>query len=197
MQIQLSEAEATQLGREANLYGQFGSHNFSRLALSPGIDIGYKGHMAGSPIAGFTGIDLDTPGYNGLNLPYADESLATVHTSHVLEHMQNPINAIREWFRVLKVGGHLIIIVPHQFLYEKRYELPSLWNADHKCFYTIASLLMQIEFALVPNHYRIVYCRDNDSGYDYSIGPANHATGRYEIELVLRRITPPTWSLQK
>lgn len=193
---ELSEAEETRRLRDINPDDMFGSRNFdSKFIQFPGLDIGYIGAMGAEPIYGFTGIDLDVPGYYGLELPYADESFMTVHASHVLEHCSQSVRTIKEWFRVVKEGGHLIITVPHQYLYEKKIRPPSNWNEDHKRFYTPGILLMEVELALPANFYRIIYCRDNDEGYDYSIGPHKHSHGRYEIECIIQRIKPPNWAL--
>ena len=35
-----------------------------------------------------------------------------VLASHVLEHIANPMEALREWNRILKVGGAMLVIVP-------------------------------------------------------------------------------------
>jgi SAM-dependent methyltransferase len=48
------------------------------------------------------------------NLPYADNSFDVVHTSHVFEHLENPLAAAKEANRVLKPGGLLFIEVPNQ-----------------------------------------------------------------------------------
>lgn len=37
-----------------------------------------------------------------------------VLSSHVLEHSANPLQALAEWCRVLRVGGVLVLVVPHK-----------------------------------------------------------------------------------
>jgi len=86
-------------------------------------------------------------------------------------------------------------VVPHQFLYEKKCNLPSRWNADHKRFYTPATLLCEFEAALQPNTYRVRHLCDNDQNYTYHIGPEAHAGGGYEIEFVVQKIDKPHWNL--
>jgi hypothetical protein len=102
---------------------------------------------------------------------------------------------IRDWHRVLRSGGFIVCLVPHQFLYEKKRSRPSLWNADHKRFYTPATLLGEFEASLQPNTYRVRHLRDNDENYTYHIGPEAHAEGGYEIELVVQKIDKPKWNL--
>ncbi|NQV57158.1 MAG: methyltransferase domain-containing protein [Rhodospirillales bacterium] len=59
-----------------------------------------------------------------------------VHSSHCLEHMNDPAAAIQNWFRVVKQEGHLIVTVPDEDLYEQG-RFPSTWNGDHKHTFTI------------------------------------------------------------
>jgi ADP-heptose:LPS heptosyltransferase/SAM-dependent methyltransferase len=162
------------------------------------LDIGYKGYEADVvPIVPQAiGIDLGYPGYDGRTLPVADNSQDAVFSSHCLEHVEDARSAIREWFRVLNTDGFLIIIVPHQYLYERSISPPSIWNRDHRRFYTTATLLIEIEDALEPNTYRVRHLADNDLGYDYSMPPDHHPGGCYEIELVIQKIAQPSWRIR-
>jgi SAM-dependent methyltransferase len=161
------------------------------------LDIGYKGGLQGVvPIVPQAiGIDVDYPGYDGKKLPFPDESQDAIYASHCLEHIKDYRGVLREWFRVTKIGGYLVIIVPHQHLFERRRDPPSRWNVDHYRFYTPASLLREVEEVLEPNSYRILHLADNDLGFDYSVTPLQAGVGCFEIELVLQKINKPVWEL--
>jgi SAM-dependent methyltransferase len=67
---------------------------------------------------------------------YVNDEFDFVFSSHCLEHMKNPYIAILEWWKLVKPGGHLFVIVPDEDLYEQGH-FPSRFNADHKSTYTI------------------------------------------------------------
>lgn len=66
----------------------------------------------------------------------ADASYDFVHSSHCLEHLHEPADALRRWLRIVKPGGFVIVIVPDEDLYEQG-RFPSTFNADHKWTFTI------------------------------------------------------------
>ena len=66
----------------------------------------------------------------------ADSSLDFVHSSHCLEHLVDPADGLRNWFRVVREGGYLVITVPDEDLYEQGV-FPSTFNRDHKWTFTI------------------------------------------------------------
>lgn len=47
-------------------------------------------------------------------LPFKNECLDYVLSSHVIEHIYDTIGTLKEWWRVLKVGGYLYNVVPHK-----------------------------------------------------------------------------------
>ena len=67
----------------------------------------------------------------------ADASFDFVHSSHCLEHLVDPAVGLRNWFRILKPGGHLVVIVPDEDLYEQGV-FPSTYNSDHKWTFTVS-----------------------------------------------------------
>jgi SAM-dependent methyltransferase len=46
------------------------------------------------------------------HLPFHDHSLDFVASSHVLEHVANPVAALAEWYRVVRPGGIIYLVVP-------------------------------------------------------------------------------------
>jgi SAM-dependent methyltransferase len=65
-----------------------------------------------------------------------DASYDFVHSSHCLEHLLDPAVALRNWVRICKPGGHLLIMVPDEDLYEQGV-WPSTFNVDHKWTFCI------------------------------------------------------------
>jgi len=65
-----------------------------------------------------------------------DHSYEFVHSSHCLEHLHDPIEGLKNWLRVLKDDGYLIITIPDEDLYEQGV-FPSTFNLDHKWTFTL------------------------------------------------------------
>lgn len=69
----------------------------------------------------------------------SDGEFDFVHSSHCLEHLVKPAEGLRNWFRVVREGGYLVITVPDEDLYEQG-QFPSTYNRDHKWSFTIFKL---------------------------------------------------------
>lgn len=122
----------------------------------------------------------------------AKDAFATVYASHILEHMPDPVTAVRRWYEVLAPGGHLVIMVPHRDLYERRIRLPSVWNDDHKFFWhpevgdgqdTLG--LRDVVCQAAPG-VEVVSVRVLDTGW-LPVPLDEHAIGEYSIEIVARK----------
>jgi len=61
---------------------------------------------------------------------FASQSMDFVFSSHTLEHIQDAEKALREWWRVLKPGGYLVLYLPDDSLYPKCGTEGA--NPDHK-----------------------------------------------------------------
>lgn len=61
---------------------------------------------------------------------FADGSCDFIFSSHLLEHMDDYKTAIKEWWRLVRVGGHLCLYLPHKDLYPN-VGTPGA-NPDHK-----------------------------------------------------------------
>ncbi|HMI20266.1 MAG TPA: class I SAM-dependent methyltransferase [Sphingomonas sp.] len=159
------------------------------------MEIGYKGYEGATVpvVPQAIGVDVGYPGYEGATFPFADGSFDAIYSSHCFEHIGDWLGVLRDWYRLLRVGGFLVIVVPHQLLFERKRKLPSPINPDHKRFYTPVSLLSEIEAAFEENSYRIRHLVENDAGFDYSIMPYQGTDGCYEIELVVEKIAKPFW----
>lgn len=86
------------------------------------FDLGYDNYVCG---------DLFTEGYsypeyvqnmNVLNIPFEDNYFDIILCNHLLEHVPNDTEAMKELFRVLKSGGKAILQVPISKNSDKTYE---------------------------------------------------------------------------
>jgi SAM-dependent methyltransferase len=66
----------------------------------------------------------------------ADATFDFLYSSHCLEHLRDPAEALHNWIRVVKPGGHLVVAVPDEDLYEQGH-WPSVFNPDHKRTFTL------------------------------------------------------------
>lgn len=65
-----------------------------------------------------------------------DSSVDFVHSSHCLEHLNDPAEGLSNWLRVLKPGGYIIVTIPDEDMYEQGV-FPSTYNRDHKRTFTM------------------------------------------------------------
>ena len=51
-------------------------------------------------------------------MPFEDQSFDLIFLEYVLEHVEDPTSAFREMTRVLKPGGHILILTPNLYSYK-------------------------------------------------------------------------------
>ena len=106
-----------------------------------GLDLGCGPHKA---FPHFTGVDnLKDVGLFGIEMTpdkvvescenlveFEDVSQDFVFSSHLLEHIEDYPAALKEWWRVIRPGGYLVLYLPHKNLYPN-VGTPGA-NPDHK-----------------------------------------------------------------
>lgn len=172
---------------------------FERYFKGSGLDIGYGGDLV---VPNARGWDLED-GDAQLLETIENETYDFVYSSHCLEHMRDPIIALMNWWRVLKPGGYLFVVVPDEDLYEHGI-WPSVYNPDHKNTFTISKdkTWSPVGFNItdlvnkLPNR-KVISIRTTDDNYDYSrhddqdqtLGDAEAA-----IEFIVQKTIPDyTW----
>lgn len=113
----------------------------NRWFVGVGLDIGCGGDPISRSV--FTNITF-IRGYDSVlgdgdaqYLPeFGDSTFDFVVSSHCLEHMVDVNVSMRNWLRVLKPRGYLVVTIPEWDLYEHRH-WPSKFNGDHKWSWTL------------------------------------------------------------
>lgn len=144
-------------------------------------------------------INYDYPQGDAQKLANVDDaSFDFLFSSHCLEHLRDPFEALSNWIRVVKPGGHLVIDVPDEDLYEQGV-WPSTFNPDHKLTYTICkksswSPVSINVVALIANFCHLVKplsIATIDHAYRYNL-PRFDQTGtpltECAIEFILRKL---------
>jgi len=119
---------------EASKTNQFRGAAFKRDYLSGRvIDIGAGPDLVVPHAVPF---DLEQGDAQSILDYFRPQSFDCVHSSHCLEHMRDVPGALTQWWSLVAPGGYLIIVVPHEDLYEQG-AWPSLFNPDHKATFNL------------------------------------------------------------
>lgn len=167
-------------------------HRYADILVGKGLDIG----CGTDPIT----LDCDRWDWPQGNAQYL-VGAPTNHydwivSSHLLEHLKDPAVAVSIWWKSLKVGGYLILLVPDEDLYEQGV-WPSRFNSDHKQTFTthkdqswspVSKNLLDLVHVL-PGH-KLMSLSIQDSNYDYSKPDGIDQTGgpaEAAVELVVKK----------
>ena len=175
------ETSKAQLRRTRELF-------FERYCNGRGLDVGYGGDLLTTDCRGWDFEHGDAQYLKGIGASEFD----FVYSSHTLEHMSEPAIALRNWWRVLKRGGYLILYLPHRELYEKKKTLPSRWNLDHRHFFLLDKDEEPDTIGIIPmiqrslSDFEIIYAKECSEGHTIT-DPEIHSDGEYSIEVVVKK----------
>jgi SAM-dependent methyltransferase len=125
------------------------------------------------------------------------QSFDFVVSSHTLEHLEDPYTGLKNWWRILKNNGYLVVTIPDEDLYEQKV-FPSKFNLDHKSTFTIwkqdswspkSINVIDLINSLNPKPY-IISIKLIEDGYDNDISNFDQTkfiTAESGIEFVLQK----------
>jgi SAM-dependent methyltransferase len=128
----------------------------------------------------------------------SDESMDFVHSSHCLEHMRDPRAALHNWLRVLKPGGHLVVLIPDEDLFEQGV-FPSTFNLDHKWTFTMhkvkswsdKSINILGMLAEIADRAQVIKVEQLDATFRFNIERFDQTltpVGECAVEFILRKL---------
>lgn len=124
-----------------------------------GIDSGKDTQLFGIPMK--PDLVIGDAAHLGL---FADGAMENVFSSHLLEHIEDWQAALTEWWRILKVGGHLCLYLPHANLYPRIGQPGS--NPDHKHDFVPETILDYFQIA-IPD-WTLLEIQNRDQADEYS-----------------------------
>ncbi len=136
-----------------------GCGNLKTFPTAIGLDIVPKGELV-EQIGGDSPSQADITCDVSAPLPLADESVDIAVARHILEHLLEPITMLRNWTKVLKIGGKLVISVPNEHLIKS---IPM--NPEHVIAFTPQSLRVWIEAA---GGLKIIDQWDSENGISFT-----------------------------
>ena len=100
-------------------------------------------------------------------LPFPDNSIAVIHSSHLLEHLYHPelMKLLRECWRVLKSGGVCSVCVPDARIYIQGYLKPDTFDRSHFTYAPAVASDCRMDIinyiAYMGGHHKHMFDEDN------------------------------------
>jgi len=170
-----------------------------RAFVGKGIDIGCGRDILNrkvfKKITSIEGFELADGNAQYIHKHKEKESYDFVYSSNCLEHMDEPLDALRSWYSLVKPGGYLIFTVPDEDLYEQGV-FPSRYNYDHKWTFTIykkkswsVKSINTVDLVRELPGCKVLRMSVIDTNYDYSKKGEDQTRGKAEaiIEVVIQK----------
>jgi ADP-heptose:LPS heptosyltransferase/predicted SAM-dependent methyltransferase len=94
---------------------------------------------------------------------FSSRSMDFVFSSHLLEHMDDVDKTLTEWWRVIKVGGYLVLYLPHKAYYPNIGKPGS--NSDHRHDFLPSDIVSAMEKV---GGWTLLVNEDRSGGDEYS-----------------------------
>lgn len=133
------------------------------------------------------GVDAQAyPGGDGANLVadvtdlgmFADAAFDWVYSSHTLEDQEDTVDTLREWWRLVKPGGYLILYLPHKDFYPNIGQPGA--NPAHKHDFVPADVIAAMRE--VGGGWDLEICQERNGGNEYSFLQVFRKTGQGFVE---------------
>lgn len=95
---------------------------------------------------------------------FASQGVDAVFSSHLLEHLEDYKGALKEWWRVIRIGGHLCLYLPHKELYPNIGQEGA--NPDHKHDFLPDDIIAAMEE--LPGGWELIRNEARNEGQEYS-----------------------------
>jgi len=125
----MSQIERYNRGGVGRWYWDYRDREVMRYVRGKVLDVGC-GEMITTRKMGAVGMDLDQGDVHGsvYAIPYHDDTFDCVTLLEVIEHLRHPWEAIAEIRRVLKTGGRLVVLFPHDAVFKVAWFLCGMWG---------------------------------------------------------------------
>ena len=170
-----------------------------RVFVGKGIDIGCGKDILDRKvfrkISSIEPFDVEAGDAQFVNEFRPQKSYDFVYSSNCLEHMNDPVTALKNWFSLVKEEGYLVFTVPDEDLYEQGF-FPSIYNFGHQWTFTIRKnkswsnkSINIIDLLTALDSCKIIKIELVDANYDYSRKNEDQTLGQAEafIEVVLKK----------
>jgi SAM-dependent methyltransferase len=161
--------------------------DWARVFQGRGVDIGCGPDKL--PFPECEGFDQEQGDANEISKYFPPETFDYIHASQCLEHMHNPLDALRDWLKILKPKGYAVISVPDFVLYEQL-NWPSKFNPDHKSTWSLTlpdspsgqHILVPKWLDFCFHAYQVRKLALIDTNYDYRLIGTMDQTFHFNVE---------------
>lgn len=126
-----------------------------------GVDSCKDTELFNIPIRPDVNCDVSDP--KAIYATFEPGSCDAIFSSHCLEHIEDHAAALRAWWDIIKVGGHLCLYLPHRDHYPN-IGTPGA-NPDHKHDFIDLDILLAMDFT---THFDVLVNEVRDQGREYS-----------------------------